>query len=128
MRFQVVLPSVALLPSRAHLFQTDPCHLVWQVRKIRRLEEKTQPVRPLPPGVAGEEDSYGGMRPLAPPTFAGLSAGLNCEDVLTVNTIGTRSDKRCVQNLIHLPGKLAGVLPTDAIFSSDGISLTCHAR
>ena len=69
-----------------------------------------------------------GTAPAAPPTFAGLSAGLNCEDVLTVNTIGTRSDKRCVQNLIHLPGKLAGVLPTDAIFSSDGISLTCHAR
>src|ERR1035438_3090170 len=56
---QIVLLSVALLRSRAHLFQSDPCHLVWQVSKIRRLEEKTQPVRPLPPGVAGEEDSHG---------------------------------------------------------------------
>src|SRR5579872_972128 len=33
-----------------------------------------------------------------------------------MNTTGTRSDKRCGQNLIHLPGKLAGVLPTVRFF------------
>ena len=58
--------------------------------------------------------------------LAGSVAGLNCENVRSVKQRKC-SDKRCAQNLIHLPGELAGVLLTGVIFSNDGISLTCHA-
>ena len=48
--------------------------------------------------------------------------------ILTGEFNNNATSRECVQNLIHLPDELAGVLHSIAIDSSQGIFFTCHAR